>query len=225
MRVLIVDDDSDLADELVRGFGDHGFFAHTTDTGRDALSRYADFEVVLLDVGLPDVDGYEVCRMIRAASNIPIIMISGRDNEFDRVLGLRLGADDYVAKPHSLRELVARIQAIMRRMPETPSGQSEPAVQWVRNLGPVRIDLYSRRVYVDEREILLSRKEFDLLTVLTAEPGKVISRNLIMCEVWGDPEARDTRTLGVHLASLRRKLSVPGLIETVRGIGFRVVEC
>ncbi|MFJ8940480.1 response regulator transcription factor [Streptomyces sp. FR-108] len=216
MRVLIVEDHAEIADALRSGLNDHGFETAMADTCQTALERYADVDAVLLDVGLPDGNGMDVCRTIRASSSVPIIMVSGRDDEFDRVLGLRMGADDYVVKPCGLRELVARIEAVVRR-----------AVGWARSsggsrvVGPLSIDLKQRRAFMDGVELPFTRKEFDLLVLLTGEPGKVFDRETIMRHVWGHPSVGDTRTLGVHMVSLRRKLGAPELIQTVRGVGFR----
>ncbi|MEV0614487.1 response regulator transcription factor [Nonomuraea sp. NPDC050404] len=213
MRVLIVEDDVTTSMELVRGFAERGFETITAASGRSALRLFASVDVVLLDLGLPDIDGVEVCRLIRAVSGVPIIVVSGRDNEFDRVLGLRMGADDYVVKPYRLRELTARMEAVVRR------------ARWPREkyvLGPVRLDPHGRRVAVADRGVALTRKEFDLLILLASEPGRTFTREHIMAEVWGHDGAGDTRTLGVHVAGLRRKLGLPDFIETVRGVGFRL---
>ncbi|MEU1546792.1 response regulator transcription factor [Nocardia sp. NPDC005745] len=225
MQVLIVEDDHHLAAELDRGLESQGFRSRVVSTGREALSLHAEVEVVLLDIGLPDMDGLEVCRTIRATSNVPIIILSGRVDEFDRVLALKLGADDYVTKPHSLRELAARLEAVTRRARdrrEAPIPTSTGTIGAdVRELRELRIDVRSRRVTVNEQEVHLTRREFNFLELLAREPGKVFSREMIMIEAWGYRDAGDTRTLGVHAASLRRKLGVP-VIETVRGVGFRL---
>jgi two-component system, OmpR family, response regulator RegX3 len=219
VRVLIVEDQSDVAQELAGGLGDQGFQAVTARDGRSALDRYSDVDVVLLDLGLPDRDGFDVCRAIRADSNVPIIMVSGRSDEFDRVLGLKLGADDYVVKPVWLRELAARIEAVVRR---TTGARERPRAGDLPEIGPLRIDPHGRRVTVHGREVSLTRKEFDLLALLAAEPDRVLGRAAIMRAVWGHDGAGDTRTLGVHIASLRKKLGLPRLVETVRGVGFRL---
>ncbi|RJO78951.1 DNA-binding response regulator [Nocardia panacis] len=227
MHVLIVEDDHDLAMELHCGLESQGFRGLVASTGRDALDLHTEVEAVLLDIGLPDMDGLEVCRKIRATSNVPIIILSGRSDEFDRVLGLKLGADDYVTKPHSVRELAARFQAITRRTREiqdiaVPAREARIRSN-IRKLREIRIDVDSRRVTVNEREIRLTRREFDFLELLAREPGKVFSREAIMIEAWGYDGAGDTRTLGVHVASLRKKLGLP-VIETVRGVGFRLAS-
>ncbi|MFD9389513.1 response regulator transcription factor [Streptomyces sp. NPDC060000] len=220
MRVLIVEDQADIADALRSGLSDHGFETEMAHTCQTALERYAEVDAILLDVGLPDGNGMDVCRTIRAASDVPIIMVSGRDDEFDRVLGLRMGADDYVVKPCGLRELIARIEAVVRR---AVGGWARLGGGGARVVGPLTIDLRQRRTFVDGREIAFTRKEFDLLVLLTGEPGKVFDREAIMRHVWGHPSVGDTRTLGVHMVSLRRKLGAPELIQTVRGVGFRFV--
>jgi DNA-binding response OmpR family regulator len=197
------------------------------DSGVDALSNYSDADAVLLDVGLPDLDGFEICRRIRAKSDVPILMLSGRGDEFDRVLALKLGADDYVVKPCGIRELAARIEAVARRARDSAEVTGVARIvrtgSTVRQLRQMRIDIDRRMVTVGEAEVQLTRKEFDLLELLAREPGKVITRETIMAEVWGYSDAGDTRTLGVHMTSLRRKLGVP-IIETVRGIGFRLAS-
>jgi two-component system response regulator RegX3 len=221
MKVLIVEDQPEIADDLSNGLGNQGFNTVTAHTGQAALEQYLDADAILLDLGLPDRDGLEVCRTIRASSNVPIILVSARHDEFDRVLGLRMGADDYVTKPYGLRELGARLEAVMRRTVDTHFRPEKPKV---RRTGMVSINLHRHRVTVGDREIFLTRKEFDLLVLLTSDPGRVFDRETIMCEVWGHPSAGDTRTLGVHMVSLRRKLGISHLIETVRGVGFRFVS-
>lgn len=217
MRVLIIEDDVETSKELVRGFHEQGFDTVTAENGRSALQLFAAVDIVLLDLGLPDIDGLEVCRSIRAVSGVPIIMITGRSDEFDRVLGLKMGADDYVVKPCRMRELAARMEAVVRRA-RWPQQRVEKFV-----LGPVRLDLHGRRVAVADRGVALTRREFDLLTLLASEPGRTFTREHIMTEVWGHNGAGDTRTLGVHVAGLRKKLGLPDFIETVRGVGFRLV--
>jgi two-component system, OmpR family, response regulator RegX3 len=214
VQVLVVEDDDSIAEPLVVGLEREGFAVTRVATGADALAAPLP-DMVLLDLGLPDVDGYEVCRRLRATSTVPIIVITARGDEVDRVVGLELGADDYLVKPFGLRELVARIRAVARRV----DGQSAPLDQ--RVFGPVEIDVRSRRVTVDGDEVELTRKEFDLLALLTEEPGVLRTREEIMETVWDAHWYGPTKTLDVHVASLRRKLGDPGLIETVRGVGFR----
>jgi DNA-binding response OmpR family regulator len=223
MRVLIVEDDIDTASEEARALAGEGIEAITVHTGRAALDHYAGVDVVLLDLRLPDFDGFELCRRIRTDSAVPIIIVSGCSSEFDRVLGLRLGADDYVVKPCGLRELIARVQAVARRWNFSRSEAAAAPARELRTTGPVEVDLIQRQVTVHGRRVILTRKEFDLLVFLSAHPGRVFSREEIMREVWGYDGAGDTRTLGVHMTALRKKLAVPDFIETVRGVGFRVV--
>lgn len=220
MRVLIVEDDSENAEALVKGLAGEGITSTTVSTGSAALDCHVEADAVLVALHLPDFDGFELCRAIRAISRVPIIIVSDRDTELDHVLGLKLGADDYVVRPYRLRELAARVEAIVRR---TAEYRQEVPEKEAWNVGPVRVDLYQRKVSVHGREIALTRKEFDLFALLSARPGRVFTREIIMREVWGYDGAGDTRTLGVHMTGLRKKLEIPRLIETVRGIGFRVV--
>ncbi len=170
--------------------------------------------VVVLDIGLPGIDGFEVCRRVRARSDVPILMLTARDEEADRVVGLEIGADDYVPKPFSPRELVARVKAILRRSEH----HDRPALL---ELGPVRVDREAREARVDGRELELTAKEFDLLAMLIENTGIVLSRERLLEEVWGMAYPGGTRTVDVHVAQLRRKLGVPELIRTVRGAGYK----
>ena len=174
-------------------------------------------DVVLLDLGLPDIDGIDVCRQLRARSAVPIIVITARAAEVDRVLGLELGADDYVVKPFGFRELVARIRAVSRR------AQALPEPVGLQHLGSMELDRRERRVRVDGTDLVLTAKEFDLLALLAEDPGAVLSRERIMEHVWDQHWFGPAKTLDVHVAALRRKLGDPGWIETVRGVGFRLV--
>lgn len=184
-------------------------------TGADALDA-APTDLVLLDLGLPDIDGFEVCRQLRAQSSVPIIVVSARGEEVDRVVGLELGADDYLVKPFGFRELLARIQAVRRRVDRRPD--ERPVVR----LGPLTIDARTHRVSVDGREVSLTLKEYDLLAFLAVDPGAGRTRAEILEEVWDPHWYGPTKTLDVHVASLRRKLGDPMLVETVRGVGFRL---
>jgi two-component system response regulator RegX3 len=215
VRLLVVEDDDAIAVPLVEGLARAGYSVERAATGTEALARVASADLVLLDLGLPDMDGSEVCRQVRKTSAVPIIIVSARGDESDRVLGLELGADDYLVKPFGLRELVARVRAVSRRAASDPD-------QLLQRIGAVEIDRRTRRVTVDEREVALSRKEFDLLSLLGQDPGAVVSREQIMDEVWDPHWYGPTRTLDVHVASLRKKLGDPGLIETVRRVGFRL---
>ena len=173
-------------------------------------------DVVLLDLGLPDVDGFELCRRLRAESDIPIIVVTARGEEVHRVVGLELGADDYIVKPFGFRELVARIRAVTRRL-EHREVDAAPI-----RVGDLEIDARTRRVTLGREEIPLTPKEFDLLALLADDPGAVCSRTRILEEVWDPHWYGPTKTLDVHVASLRKKLGDPGWIETVRGVGFRL---
>jgi two-component system response regulator RegX3 len=198
-----------------------GINAVTVDRGRAALSHFNKVDLVLLKLQLPDINGFELCQLIRLSSQVPIIMVSGHDDEFDCVLGLKVGADDYVVRPYRLHELLARMEAVVRRATgQWPVNLADS----VRNVGALRLDLRLRRVVVEGTEIALTRKEFDLLAFLASDPGRTFTREGIMSEVWGHNGTGDTRTLGVHMAGLRRKLGVGNLIETVWGVGFRLVE-
>ena len=213
--MLLVEDDNAIAEPLVKGLEREGFVVERVATGAAALEA-DDADIVLLDLGLPDMDGYEVCRRLRARSEVPIVFLTARSEEVDRVVGLELGADDYVVKPFGFRELVARIRAVTRR--RAPRDRGDGPV----TLGRLTVDRRARRVTVDDAEIDLTPKEYDLLSLLAQDPGAVFERQRIMEEVWGQPWYGPTKTLDVHLAALRKKLGDPGWIETVRGVGFRL---
>ncbi len=219
VRLLLVEDDDAIAEPLVKGLGREGFDVERVPTGAGALAA-APADLVLLDLGLPDLDGFEVCRRLRADSGVPIIVITARGDEVDRVVGLELGADDYVVKPFGFRELVARIRAVTRRIGTRDGGDGvEPPVT---RIGPLELDRRSHRVSVDEREVALTPKEFDLLVYLADDAGAVKTRQDILETVWDPHWYGPTKTLDVHIASLRRKLGYAELIETVRGVGFRL---
>jgi two-component system response regulator RegX3 len=217
MRVLVVEDDDSIAEPLVTGLERESFVVERVATGAAALAA-APADMVLLDLGLPDIDGYEVCRRLRAVSDVPIIVVTARGQEIDRVVGLELGADDYLVKPFGLRELVARIRAVARR------SETRVVAPDQRRVGGVELDVRTRRVTVDGPEIELTRKEFDLLALLMEEPGATRTRDEIMESVWDAHWYGPTKTLDVHIAALRRKLGDPTLIETVRGVGFRTAD-
>jgi two-component system, OmpR family, response regulator RegX3 len=217
MRVLLVEDDDAIAEPLTSGLGRHGFQVSRARTGAEALAA-APHDVVLLDLGLPDMDGIDICRRLRASSTVPIIVVTARSEEVDRVLGLELGADDYVVKPFGFRELVARIRAVTRRVRPTTSPTEGP-----QRVGRLELDRRQRQVRLDEAEVTLTAKEFDLLALLAEDPGAVFAREQILEQVWDPHWFGPTKTLDVHVASLRKKLGDPGWIETVRGVGFRLV--
>ncbi|MFD3618297.1 winged helix-turn-helix domain-containing protein [Streptomyces sp. NPDC058676] len=281
LRVLLIEDDETIAEPLTEGLGHFGLTVDHVATGTDGLrGPYGD--VVLLDLGLPDMDGIDVCRGIRQVSDVPIVILSARGEEADRVLGLELGADDYLAKPFSMRELVARVRAVTRRtqrtqavpgstprpvsMPSydrapmplsTPSYDRAPVPPQVPSYdrapvpppvpsheplsppsyeqpvsaaahapapepGPLVVDRRTRQVWVGEDQVALTPKEFELLALLTEDPGAVCSRQQILDRVWDPHYEGPTKTLDVHVAALRKKLGHPAWIQTLRGVGFRL---
>ena len=217
MRVLVVEDDDAIAVPLSRGLEREGLDVTWAATGTAALEAEG-FDVVLLDLGLPDLDGFEVCRRLRAVSEVPIIVVTARGDEVDRVVGLELGADDYMVKPFGFRELLARIRAVTRRV-QPRTDDAAP-----REIGALLVDRRTHRVAIGDEEIALTPKEFDLLALLAEEPGAVFERGRILEQVWDPHWYGPTKTLDVHVASLRKKLGDPAWIETVRGVGFRLVD-
>ncbi|CAL9374337.1 Sensor histidine kinase RcsC [Streptomyces sp. enrichment culture] len=215
-RILVVDSDAACADALVKSLLRQGHEAERVATGMAALDSYERAHMVLMDLDLPDLDGLEICRRIRAGSAVPVIAVTGRGSELDRVLGLQAGADDYLVKPYGFRELMARIEAVMRRS----RGHTTPAAPSVISHGPLLIDVSARQVRLDGRPIDLTRKEFDLVRLLASQPDTVIPRKRIMQEVWGDAWSR--RTIDTHISNIRHKLGSPGWIMTVRGVGFQL---
>jgi two-component system response regulator RegX3 len=216
VRILVVEDEDTIAEPLVDGLRREGFDVDRAATGAAALDESLHPDLVLLDLRLPDVDGLDVCRALRARSAVPIIVVTARGEESDRVVGLELGADDYVVKPFGSRELIARIRAVMRRTSARP-----------HDGGPLRagdlvVDPRARQARLGGRELELTPKEFDLLTALASDAGAAISRRRLLEEVWETTWYGSSKTIDVHVASLRRKLGDPGLIETVRGVGFRL---
>ncbi|BCL20278.1 response regulator transcription factor [Streptomyces tuirus] len=274
LRVLLIEDDETIAEPLMEGLGNFGLAVDHVATGTDGL-RGPYNDVVLLDLGLPDMDGIDVCRGIRQVSDVPIVILSARGEEADRVLGLELGADDYLAKPFSVRELVARVRAVTRRtqrahqalpdatgarnLPEPPyepataqaydpapapahepapapayepapalsyeppaTAAHDPAPEAPHDPGPLVVDRRTRQVWVGDAPVLLTPKEFDLLALLSEDPGAVYSRQQILDRVWDPHYDGPTKTLDVHVAALRRKLGHPAWIRTLRGVGFRL---
>jgi two-component system response regulator RegX3 len=213
--VLIVEDEDAIAEPLAEGLRREGFSVTRVATGKAALEA-AEPDVVLLDLRLPDIDGYEVCRELRARSEVPIIVVTAKGEEVDRVVGLELGADDYVVKPFGLRELVARIRAVLRRSGRRTTNAAALEV------GQLRLDVRARRAWFDERELRLTAKEYDLLALLASDPGAVVTKQRILNEVWNTNWYGSAKTVDVHVASLRKKVGDPSLIETVRGIGLRL---
>lgn len=213
-RVLVVDGNSEDREGLARGLRLHGHDVSGVATGREALRSCAEAEIVLLDLDLPDLDGLDVCRNIRSASEVPLIAVTAWGSELDRVLGLQAGADDYVVEPYGFRELLARMEAVMRR-----TRFVGPTAKVVSH-GDLTIDGCARKVSVEGRSVEVTRKEFDLLYLLARHPDTVVPRKQIMQQVWGDSWSR--RTVDTHVSSLRGKLGNSEWIVTVRGVGFRI---
>ena len=220
--VLFVEDEPSIFEPFSAALSREGFEPVVVSTLADARAAWASrgADLVLLDLGLPDGDGRDLCRELRAASDVPIIVLTARGTELERVLGLELGADDYVVKPFSGAEVIARMRAVLRRArpaAEAPSGIVE--------IGPLRVDVASRRVWLSDEELSLSRKEFDLLAELVAHAGEVVTREDLMSRVWDENWFGSTKTLDVHVRWLRGKLgddpAAPRFLHTVRGVGFR----
>ncbi len=220
--VLLVEDEESIAEPFAHALARTGFWPAIARTGAEALdlADKLDPDVVLLDLALPDRDGRDVCRELRQRSNVPIIMITASGSVTDRVVGLEIGADDYVVKPFAVAEVVARIHAVLRRARESGASDGTLTVQ------DLRIDLHARRVWREGRELDLTRKEFDLLARLAHDAGRVVMREALMSDVWDMNWFGSTKTLDVHIGWLRRKLdddpSAPRYIQTVRGVGFRL---
>ena len=214
MRLLVVEDDPSISVPLAEGLRREGFTVDVASTGADALAA-APADLVLLDLGLPDVDGRVVCQALRTRGATPIIVVTARGDEIDRVVLLELGADDYVVKPFGFRELVARIRAVLRRT-HTDGATTSTRI----DVGGLVIDQRSRAVTFDGTPVSLAPKEYDLLVCLASDPGAVRSREQLIHDVWDSNWWGSTKTLDVHVASLRKKLR-PELIETVRSVGYR----
>lgn len=212
-----MEDDEAIAAPLAEGLRREGFDVQRVGNGRQALEA-PEADMVLLDLRLPDMDGYEVARELRSRSRVPIIMVTARGEEVDRVVGLELGADDYLVKPFGMRELIARIHAVMRRV---DAGPEQPRTL---EAGPLTVDTRARRASVDGREVPLTPKEFEVLALLAEDPGAAVDRRRILREVWGTTWYGPSKAIDMHISALRKKLGDPGLIETVRGIGFRLRE-
>ncbi|MDX3247057.1 response regulator transcription factor [Streptomyces sp. ME18-1-4] len=233
MRLLLIEDDDRIAGPLTEGLGRYGFTVDHVRTGAAGLAdadAAAAPDLVLLDLGLPDMDGLDVCRSLRARSAVPIIMITARGEEADRIVGLELGADDYLAKPFGVRELIARIRAVTRRAGApayAPTGtvdlpEALQPASGAQELGPLAVNRRTREIHLAGQHIALTPREFDLLAFLADDPGTVHSRQQIMDAVWDPHFFGPTKTLDAHVAALRRKLGDPGWITTARGVGFRL---
>jgi two-component system response regulator RegX3 len=221
-RVLVVEDEESYSDALAYMLRKEGFEVAIAATGQDALAEFdrAGADIVLLDLMLPGIPGTEVCRQIRQTSSVPIIMVSAKDDEVDKVVGLELGADDYVTKPYSPRELVARIRAVLRR------GSEPDLAPLTLEVGNVRMDVERHIVTVGAEEVRLPLKEFELLEMFLRNPGRVLTRGQLIDRVWGSDYVGDTKTLDVHVKRLRAKLednpTEPKLLTTVRGLGYKL---
>ena len=221
-RVLVVEDEQSYSEALSYMLRKEGFEVAVAENGTDALKDFDrnGADIVLLDLMLPGIPGTEVCRQIRSSSSVPVIMVSAKDDEVDKVVGLELGADDYVTKPYSPRELVARIRAVLRR------GQEPDLAPATLEAGPVRMDVERHVVTVDGNEQRLPLKEFELLEMFLRNPGRVLTRGQLIDRVWGSDYVGDTKTLDVHVKRLRAKLepdpSEPKFLVTVRGLGYKL---
>ncbi|MFM8752338.1 MAG: response regulator [Actinomycetota bacterium] len=223
-RILIVEDEASFSEALEFLLGKEGFQVVTAATGTEALRKFEQggIDLVLLDLMIPEISGTEVCRQIRAKSRIPIIMLTAKDSEVDKVVGLEIGADDYVTKPYSSRELVARIRAVLRRN-ASDGIESEPGVMTVSG---IRMDIDRHQVSVNGIAVSLPLKEFELLEFLMRNAGRVLTRMQLIDRVWGSDYVGDTKTLDVHIKRLRAKIETdpanPILIQTVRGLGYKM---
>ena len=223
-RILLVDDERSVQTLLTYPLRKDGYEVITASTGQEALDRFREgqFDLVVLDVMLPKLDGLEVCKRLRAESSVPIIMLTARDDELDKVLGLELGADDYITKPFSIREFRSRVRALLRRAATAAESQQEEETIVVDGL---TIDLGRRDVTVHEKPVQLTYVEFELLRTLVAHPGRVYTREMLLQALWGGSDYREPRTIDVHVRHLREKLepdpSQPEFILTVRGVGYR----
>jgi DNA-binding response OmpR family regulator len=229
-RALVVDDEVALTDVVASYLKRESFEISVAHDGDSALTlaREVDPDVVILDIGLPGVDGIEVCRQLRVFSDAYVIMLTARDTEVDTIVGLAVGADDYITKPFSPRELVARVRAVLRRPRRTPTTDLDPDQQMSppRLFGALRINVDGREVHLDGTPIMLTRTEFDVLAALSSRPGMVLSRRQLLELVWGDSWVGNDNIVDVHVGHLRRKLgdnpSLPRYVTTVRGVGYRM---
>ncbi|WP_411152284.1 response regulator transcription factor [Streptomyces sp. A30] len=216
MQILLAEDDDGVAAALVEVLYDHGHVTRRVRYGSEVMTYHRSSDLLLLDLGLPDIDGLDVLRALRAVSDLSVVVLTARGDERSVVRGLRLGADDYLVKPVRLAELLARIETVTRRT----AAKGAPAVRTVR-AGDVEVDLDARRVRVGGAEVDLTTKEFDILAVLAGRAGTAVSREQLLDEVWGDAHHAVSRSLDVHLTQLRGKLRRPELLTTIRGFGYR----
>ena len=221
-KILVVEDEASFSDALSYLLGREGFEVIVAESGTAAITEFErqGADLILLDLMLPGLSGTEVCRQIRAKSQVPIIMLTAKDTEVDKVVGLELGADDYVTKPYSSRELVARIRAVLRR-----HGEEDQAADGVLAAGPVRIDVERHKVSINNEDVNFPLKEFELLEFLVRNSGRVLTRSQLIDRVWGSDYFGDTKTLDVHVKRLRSKIESdpanPVFIQTVRGLGYK----
>ena len=217
--ILLVDDEESVQKLLTYPLQQEGFRVLQAGDGEEAVRRFEaeHVDLVVLDLMLPRLDGLEVCRRLRAQSTVPIIMLTARDAELDKVVGLELGADDYITKPFSIREFRSRVRALLRRAALPPDGGNRDVIA----VDSLAIDLSKRLVELEGRQIDLTYVEFELLRALVAKPGRVFSRQALLQGLWGDYAYREPRTIDVHIRHLREKLGDPELIQTVRGVGYR----
>lgn len=226
-EVLIVEDETALAEPLAFLLQREGFEVRMAADGQEALAEFskAEPDIVLLDLMLPGMSGTEVCKNIRLKSSVPVIMVTARDTEIDKVVGLEIGADDYVTKPYSSRELIARIRAVLRRGRHDDSDDVEELYEEVLRGGPVVLDVERHVVTVDGDDVAMPLKEFDLLEYLLRNRGRVLTRGQLIDRVWGSDYVGDTKTLDVHIKRLRSKIernpSSPEFLVTVRGLGYK----
>ena len=224
-HILIVEDEISFSEALAFLLEKEGFQITVAENGREALEKFDEkgADLILLDLMIPEVSGTEVCRIIRTKSQVPIIMLTAKDAEIDKVVGLELGADDYVTKPYSSRELLARIKAILRR---NTSGGDLPTDNGSLTVGPIRMDIDKHQVTIDTEVIPLPLKEFELLEFLLRNSGRVLTRNQLIDRVWGSDYFGDTKTLDVHIKRLRAKIEEdpanPKIIHTIRGLGYKL---
>jgi two-component system response regulator RegX3 len=224
-RILVVEDEDSFSDALSYLLGREGFEVGVADTGPKAIEEFDrnGADLVLLDLMLPGLSGTEVCRQLRQRSNVPVIMLTAKDSEVDKVVGLELGADDYVTKPYSSRELIARIRAVLRRNGALVEGEID---SHILSAGPVRMDIDRHMVSVGQQSVQLPLKEFELLEFLMRNSGRVLTRIQLIDRVWGSDYVGDTKTLDVHIKRLRAKIEVdpanPIYIQTVRGLGYKM---
>ncbi|HOB50124.1 MAG TPA: response regulator transcription factor [Mycobacterium sp.] len=227
-RALVVDDEAALADVVASYLIRENFEVTVRHSGAEALAvaREVDPDVVVLDLGLPGIDGLEVCRQLRTFSDAYVVMLTARDTEMDTIVGLSVGADDYITKPFSPRELVARIRAMLRRPRAVPAVAVAATPTAAREFGPLSIDVDSRQVFLDGDSISLTRTEFDILAALSSRPGVVWTRRQLIDAVWGEPWVGNDHLVDVHVGHLRRKLgddaADPRFVFTVRGVGYRM---